>query len=83
MEENMDHSTNASLASLNPEELQVLTEVAAAMRMSAAVFLSTEVQGASAEEARAYMSGFLAHANDAQVRTIYYLTRALTEKAHR
>lgn len=37
----------------------------------------------STEEARAYMKGFLAHASNAQVRTIYYLTRALTEKAHR
>lgn len=65
---------------LSEEERVAVSEVAAAMRMTADEFLTNEVHGTTSAEARRYMTAFAAYATDSQVRTIYYLTRALTEK---
>ena len=76
----MAHDPLLQNCRLTVEELNILHEVAAALRMTASEFLSAEVHGTSMEEARGYLKAFVAHANDAQVRIAYYLIRALTEK---
>lgn len=65
------------------EEWTVLHEVSAAMRMTADEFLTSDVHGTSSEEARGYMRAFALHASDAQIRTMYYLSRALTQKPYK
>lgn len=66
--------------SLPEDEKAVLSDVAEALRMTPDQFLSDEVLGVTAEEARGYLKAFAVHASDAQIKMMYYLTKGLTEK---
>ena len=59
--------------------LNVIQEVAAALRMTVNDFLTEEVRGITPEQAREYLKAFTSSADDSKVLTAYYLVRATTD----
>ena len=59
--------------------LNVIQEVAAAMRITVNEFLTEEVRGITPEQAREYLKAFASRADDSKILTVYYLVRATTE----
>ena len=59
--------------------LNVIQEVAAALRMTVDDFLTEEVRGITPEQAREYLTAFVSGADDSKILTAYYLVRATTE----
>ena len=59
--------------------LNVIQEVAAALRMTVNDFLTEEVRGITPEQAREYLKAFASSADDSKILTAYYLVRATTE----
>ena len=59
--------------------LNVIQEVAAAMRITVNEFLTEEVRGITPEQAREYLKAFAGSADDSKILTAYYLVRAITD----
>ena len=59
--------------------INAIQEVAAALKMTVSEFLTEDVRGITPEQAREFMSAFVASADARKILTAYYLVKATAD----